>query len=85
MKTMVLSQGNGLTEVIWESGGGLGIHLWIVGDVCGQVSRWLVLFRDMNTRTVCLSCTNPHYIVLVGMLLRAATLGRAWYTVVDLT
>lgn len=84
METMVLRQGSGLAEVIWESGGGLGIHQRIVGDVCGQVSRWLVSFSDMKTKTVCLSCTNPHYIVLVGKLSRAATMGRGWYTMVDL-
>lgn len=78
MKTMVLRRGNGLAGVIWESGGGLDSHLWIVGDV-------LVSFSDMKIEVECLCSTNRQYIVLVGKLSREATLIRARYTVGDLT
>lgn len=78
MKTMVLRRGNGLAGVIWESGGGLDNHVWIVGDV-------LVSFSGMKNEVVCLCRTNHQYIVLVGKLSREATLSRARYTVVDLT
>lgn len=78
MKTMVLRRGNGLAGVIWESGGGLDSHPWVVGDV-------LVSFSGMKIEVVCLCRRSRQYIVLVGKLSREATLGRSRYTVGDLT
>lgn len=78
MKSMVLRQENGLSEVTWESGGGLGVHLCFGGDVCGQVSRWLESNSDMKVKVVCLCCANPQYIVLVGKLSMEAALGIQW-------